>query len=77
MRQNFQFFQPLNITFMWNCDFYRCEHIQRDFKIFLELLCTVMQLLWTAVSYSSKKCLSQQFFDTCVHHHQDGELCTS
>ena len=38
--QNFQFFQPLKITFMWTCDFYRYEHVYvykgRNFKSFLK-----------------------------------------
>ena len=39
--QNFQFFQPLKITFMCTCDFCRCEHVQRNFRTFLEENCAI------------------------------------
>ena len=48
--QNFQFFQPLRITFMWTCDFYRYEHVyvykRKEFQIFLERkLCNCLEQL--------------------------------
>ena len=40
--QNFQFFQPLKITFMCTCGFYnRYEHVLRNFKTFLKKNCAV------------------------------------
>ena len=39
--QNFQFFQPLKITFMCSCNFCRYEHVSRNFRTLLEENCAI------------------------------------
>ena len=51
--QNFQFFQPLKITFMCTCDFCRYEHYNGISEHFWK---KIMQLLLIVVTYSLKKC---------------------